>query len=77
MRSQVENGFILSALLALAMGLGATGQDTKPRRAPALPAKGWLNTPDEKPLRIEDLRGKVVLVEFWTFACYNCRNQLP
>jgi thiol-disulfide isomerase/thioredoxin len=27
--------------------------------------------------RIENLRGRVVLVDFWTFGCYNCRNTLP
>jgi len=34
----------------------------------------WLNT---GPLRAEDLRGKVVLVNFWTFGCVNCVNALP
>ncbi len=34
----------------------------------------WLNSP---PLTIEQLRGKVVLVDFWTFGCINCRNALP
>jgi len=65
-------------VLLLALGLDAwTGYPLKPRPAPALPATGWLNTPENKPLRLEELRGKVVLVEFWTFACHNCRNQLP
>jgi thiol-disulfide isomerase/thioredoxin len=31
-------------------------------------ATGWLNTP---PLTVEDLRGKVVLVDFWTYTCIN------
>ena len=35
---------------------------------------GWLNS---APLTREALRGKVVLLEFWTFGCYNCRNVLP
>ena len=35
---------------------------------------GWLNS---APLTLEALRGKVVLLEFWTFGCYNCRNVLP
>ena len=35
---------------------------------------GWLNSP---PLTMDSLRGKVVLVNFWTFGCYNCRNTLP
>ncbi len=34
----------------------------------------WLNS---APLTPESLRGKVVLVDFWTFACYNCLNALP
>ncbi len=34
----------------------------------------WLNS---SPLTPESLRGKVVLVDFWTFACYNCLNALP
>jgi thiol-disulfide isomerase/thioredoxin len=34
----------------------------------------WLNSP---PLNIADLRGKVVMVNFWTYGCYNCVNTLP
>lgn len=34
----------------------------------------WLNSP---PLTPQALRGKVVLVNFWTFNCYNCLNALP
>jgi thiol-disulfide isomerase/thioredoxin len=37
----------------------------------------WLNTPDGKPLDIASLHGKVVLVDFWTFDCVNCRHVLP
>jgi thiol-disulfide isomerase/thioredoxin len=36
--------------------------------------EGWLNSP---PLSIEGLRGKVVLVEFWTHRCINCLHVLP
>jgi thiol-disulfide isomerase/thioredoxin len=42
--------------------------------APDIASAMWLNS---APLRIGDLRGKVVLVEFWTFGCYNCRNVEP
>lgn len=35
----------------------------------------WLNT--EKPLSISDLKGKVVLVDFWTYTCINCIRTLP
>jgi cytochrome c biogenesis protein CcdA/thiol-disulfide isomerase/thioredoxin len=37
-------------------------------------ATEWINS---QPLTPESLRGKVVLVDFWTFACYNCLNALP
>ncbi|WP_103102971.1 cytochrome c biogenesis protein DipZ [Pseudomonas sp. LFM046] len=37
-------------------------------------ATEWLNGP---PLDAESLRGKVVLVDFWTYDCINCRNSLP
>jgi thiol-disulfide isomerase/thioredoxin len=47
-------------------------QDAKP--APELADGVWVNS---KPLSIKALRGQVVLVDFWTFACYNCRNTLP
>jgi cytochrome c biogenesis protein CcdA/thiol-disulfide isomerase/thioredoxin len=43
--------------------------------APSLAgATQWLNGP---PLDLADLRGKVVLVDFWTYDCINCRNSLP
>lgn len=36
--------------------------------APELTNTIWLNTPDEQPLRLAGLRGKVVLLDFWTFG---------
>ena len=37
----------------------------------------WFNTPGDKPLSLPDLRGKVVLVDFWTYSCINCQRALP
>ena len=37
----------------------------------------WLNTPHHRPLTLAGLRGKVVLVDFWTYSCINCRRSLP
>jgi cytochrome c biogenesis protein CcdA/thiol-disulfide isomerase/thioredoxin len=34
----------------------------------------WLNSP---PLTVQDLRGKVVLIDFWTYSCINCLRSLP
>lgn len=78
--------------IALAAGTGARAPITAPAAIPATPAPvatpirrgppapelrgitGWLNS---EPLSMADLRGQVVLVHFWTFACYNCANTLP
>jgi cytochrome c biogenesis protein CcdA/thiol-disulfide isomerase/thioredoxin len=37
----------------------------------------WLNTPGNKPLTMKELKGKVVLVDFWTYSCINCIRTLP
>ena len=37
----------------------------------------WLNTPGDRPLTLAGLRGKVVLVDFWTYSCINCIRTLP
>ena len=42
--------------------------------APEISGGTWIYS---DPLTLKALRGRVVLVEFWTFACYNCRNTLP
>lgn len=42
--------------------------------APEFGSGTWINS---EPLTIKGLRGRVVLVQFWTFGCYNCRNTLP
>ncbi|HEX8992536.1 MAG TPA: redoxin domain-containing protein [Anaerolineales bacterium] len=43
--------------------------------APELKNRTWLNTPS--PLRLADLRGKVVGIEMWTFDCINCQHVMP
>ncbi len=49
----------------------------RPRvRAPELTgARGWLNT--DKPLSLAALKGKVVLLDFWTYGCINCMHIIP
>ena len=39
--------------------------------------KLWLNTPEGKSLSLAGLRGRVVLVDFWTYSCINCLRTLP
>jgi thiol-disulfide isomerase/thioredoxin len=43
--------------------------------APELANTVWLNT--DHPLRFKNLRGKVVLLEMWTFECINCQHVIP
>ena len=48
----------------------------EPVRAPELEGgRGWLNT--DAPLSIAALRGKVVLLDFWTYGCVNCMHVIP
>ena len=42
--------------------------------APEFATGDWINS---EPLTLKNLRGRVVLVDFWTFGCFNCRNTLP
>ncbi|HEV7798280.1 MAG TPA: thioredoxin-like domain-containing protein, partial [Pyrinomonadaceae bacterium] len=45
-------------------------------RAPELTGgRGWLNT--DKPLTLAALKGKVVLLDFWTYGCINCIHIIP
>jgi cytochrome c biogenesis protein CcdA/thiol-disulfide isomerase/thioredoxin len=56
------------------------GNPTLQQCGPAPAIRGitqWLNTPGGKPLSIAGLRGRVVLVDFWTYSCINCQRSLP
>jgi thiol-disulfide isomerase/thioredoxin len=69
---------------AVAQGHGVSPLAMKASANMALPVEGalpsldgavqWLNSP---PLTAADLRGKVVLVDFWTYSCINCLRTLP
>src|SRR5438477_7929038 len=57
-------------------GLEMATQDGDRIRAPELTgARGWLNT--DKPLTLSALKGKVVLLDFWTYGCINCMHIIP
>jgi thiol-disulfide isomerase/thioredoxin len=57
----------------------STSRTAGPRRArvraPELAGRGWLNT-GGRPLSLAGLRGKIVLLDFWTFCCVNCLHVL-
>jgi thiol-disulfide isomerase/thioredoxin len=76
---------------ALALTIGAAGLTAAIADDPASQArvevaevtgqapnfKGISNWHNSGPLNMSDLRGKVVMVNFWTYGCYNCVNTLP
>jgi thiol-disulfide isomerase/thioredoxin len=64
---------LLAGLLALASCTASADLPVAPA-FPATRADAWINSP---PLSLAELRGRVVLLEFWTFGCSNCRNTLP
>jgi thiol-disulfide isomerase/thioredoxin len=68
--------FFGTALTALGMAAsGMSGADAAGRQAPEFSGiNQWLNS---GPLSMAGLRGKVVLVDFWTYGCINCVRTLP
>ncbi|GJL62763.1 MAG: hypothetical protein NPIRA04_14170 [Nitrospirales bacterium] len=69
-------GVFLASCVCAVMGLTDSPQvhARVGTQAPEITNETWLNS---EPLRLADLRGKVVMVEFWTFGCWNCRNIEP
>jgi len=72
---------------AAVTGSSASGGSEATGRSSGLPVIGaapeftdtqqWFNTPGDEPLRLRSLRGRVVLVDFWTYSCINCLRTLP
>jgi cytochrome c biogenesis protein CcdA/thiol-disulfide isomerase/thioredoxin len=65
-----------------AAGEGKTTEDAVPLHdygpAPEFTdTEKWFNTPGGRPLTMGGLRGRVVLVDFWTYTCINCIRTLP
>ena len=64
-------------LPVLVMLIGACAQAAGPRPLPEFTnraAEAWFNS---EPLSVEDLRGSVILVDIWTFDCWNCFRSFP
>ena len=69
----------------LANGVAAAQEDPAPKSDLPLLGKApeftdnqqWFNTPGDKPLTLSSLRGRVVLVDFWTYSCVNCIRTQP
>jgi thiol-disulfide isomerase/thioredoxin len=69
----MRNGLLRAALAAVTCValLGLAGGETMPNFEGGA---GWLNSP---PLSPDQLRGKIVLVDFWEYTCVNCLRTLP
>lgn len=65
------HGLVLLCMAAAAL---SAARDPVGLAAAPITNKQWLNS---APLSLSKLKGNVVLVEFWTFGCYNCRNVEP
>jgi len=76
----------MALAVVLSLSLLASANDTKGQdmsaqektrvRAPEITGgRGWLNT--DKPLSLAALKGKVVLLDFWTYGCINCIHIIP
>ena len=70
--AKVESAGLEGSLLKFA---GVSSRSLAQKPMPGFDgASAWINSPA---LRPEDLRGKVVLVDFWTYSCINCLRTLP
>ncbi|MBJ7347023.1 MAG: cytochrome c biogenesis protein DipZ, partial [Thermoleophilaceae bacterium] len=86
---ELENSSSAKAKLAQATGREtknaeggdeAAGGEALPKLGPAPEFVGnqqWFNTANGQPLTLAQLKGKVVLVDFWTYTCINCLRTLP
>jgi thiol-disulfide isomerase/thioredoxin len=71
---------LLSSRVPAPFASRAEAQIPKDKRQPAPDLIGgtdWLNTPDDKALTLKDLRGRIVLLDFWTLCCINCIHIMP
>ncbi len=61
--------------MMMMMSASATGAAAGPQEMPDLSgAVAWLNSP---PLNRDQLKGHVVLIDFWTYSCINCLRSIP
>lgn len=70
---------VAGLLAVLFMSVPGRAQDENPFAvriaAPSLDGGQWVNT--EAPINLADLRGRFVLLDFWTYCCINCMHVLP
>src|SRR5262249_17225105 len=73
--SASKDGGAMMAMTGAMTGANATSAPLVEGKSPSFDgAIAWLNSPA---LTVEALRGKVVMVDFWTYSCINCLRTLP
>jgi thiol-disulfide isomerase/thioredoxin len=86
LRSLASSAAIVMLLLAGSAAPAFCGDAARATETPFTVAATQATAPDfvglgnwfnSTPLKLADLRGKVVLVNFWTYGCVNCVNMLP
>lgn len=79
LKSYPSVGLTIGFSFLLLMAGQARSQEAPARPRPTAPelegGTDWLNTP--KAIKLKDLKGKVVLLDFWTLCCINCIHTLP
>ncbi len=79
--------FLGAVVVSLATAIICSTANVAPPAAHAAQAKKLMDAPDlvggvhwfntDKPIQLEDLRGRIVLLDFWTLCCINCIHTLP
>jgi cytochrome c biogenesis protein CcdA/thiol-disulfide isomerase/thioredoxin len=80
LQAKVERSSVARREIESLSGVGQVAAATASGRARAPDFRDvtlWLNTPHEQPLSLAALRGRVVLIDFWTYSCINCLRTLP
>ncbi|HVG38498.1 MAG TPA: thioredoxin-like domain-containing protein, partial [Pyrinomonadaceae bacterium] len=67
--------FLFSPLIESTQAMPFVQERARVRAAELSGGRGWLNT--DKPLSLAALKGKVVLLDFWTYGCINCIHIIP
>jgi DNA-binding beta-propeller fold protein YncE len=75
MKSVKSVAFAMALVFLMAQGNSMSAQQPKVRAPEITGGRGWLNT--DKPLSLAALKGKIVLLDFWTYGCINCIHIIP
>jgi len=73
---RIAGALALALVLPLGSAPGEARAQGQPKKAPELDGGvGWFNA--DKPVKMSELKGKIVLLDFWTFCCINCMHVIP